>query len=441
MNEQLQNVMVHPSLFGGGRLEVPGDKSLSHRVAMLMALASGVSRVRNFLQAEDCLNTLRAMESLGARSVFTEDGVLEIHGTGGRFMEPVGPLNLGNSGTGLRLLAGLMAGLPISVEMTGDASLCSRPMGRIREPLEMMGAQVALTGEKGCAPIRIKGGGLKAIDYTLKVASAQVKSCILLAGLFAEGKTSVTEPVPTRDHTERLLKALGLPITVEGLKISISGFGAKGPAVNARPWVIPGDFSSAAYWMVAAAVTPGAKVVVQGVGLNPRRTALLDVLQRMGAQVKVERRSGAADAELFGDVTVTGGGLKGTEIGGAEIPNLIDEVPILAVAAVFAKGRTLIRNASELRVKESDRIATMAANLRLFGVEVEEHPDGMEILGGCALRAPDSVRSFGDHRIAMSMAILALRADHPVCIQNVGCVETSYPGFWEDMRKLGVHVE
>ncbi|HBA86234.1 MAG TPA: 3-phosphoshikimate 1-carboxyvinyltransferase [Verrucomicrobia bacterium] len=433
--------MVHPADFQGGSLEVPGDKSISHRIAMLAGLASGVSQVRNYLQAEDCINTLRAMEALGARSSFSENGDLEIHGTGGKILEPVGPLNLGNSGTGMRLLAGLMSGLPVSVEMTGDASLCSRPMGRIKAPLEKMGATIELTGERGCAPIRVKGGHLKAIDYVLPVASAQVKSCVLFAGLFAEGTTTVTEPVATRDHTERLMKAMGLPLTVDGLKISIQGFGSKGLNLMARPWMAPGDFSSAAYWMAAAAIKPGAKVTIRNVGLNARRTALLDVLKRMGAEVKIQRTSSSADAEVFGDITVKGQLLKGTEIGGGEIPNLIDEIPIIAVVGALAEGRTVIRDAAELRVKESDRIAVMAANLRLFGVNVEEKPDGMEIVGPTDLKAPSNVNSFGDHRIAMSMAILALQADQPVCINNVACVETSYPGFWDDMKRLGVNVE
>jgi 3-phosphoshikimate 1-carboxyvinyltransferase len=441
MKPMIQSVIVHPADFKGGSLEVPGDKSISHRIAMLAGLASGVSQVRNYLQAEDCLNTLRAMEALGARSSFNEDGVLEIHGTGGNVLEPVGPLNLGNSGTGMRLLAGLISGFPISVEMTGDDSLCSRPMGRIKVPLELMGAKIELTGEKGTAPIRIKGGHLKAIDYPLPVASAQVKSCVLYAGLFAEGKTVVTEPVATRDHTERLMKAMGLPITIEGQKISIQGFGEKGPSLMARPWIVPGDFSSAAYWMIAAATKPGAKVTVRSVGLNLRRTALLDVLKRMGADVKVQRTSSPADAEVFGDIIVKGQALKGTEIGGAEIPNLIDEIPIIAVAAAFAEGKTVIRNAAELRVKESDRIAVMASHLRSFGVQVEEKPDGMEIQGPTDIKVTSSVKSFGDHRIAMSMAILALQADQPVCINNVACVETSYPGFWDDLKRLGVHVE
>ncbi|MFH0880785.1 MAG: 3-phosphoshikimate 1-carboxyvinyltransferase [Lentisphaerota bacterium] len=441
MSTPRQMVIVHPAAFKGGVLEVPGDKSISHRVAMLSAIASGKSPIKNFLQAEDCLNTLRAMEALGARTSFSENGDLSIQGTGGMILQPVGPLNLGNSGTGMRLLAGLMAGMPINVEMTGDESLCSRPMKRIQDPLLKMGAKIELTPPKGTAPIRIQGGGLKAINYPMPVASAQVKSCILLAGLYAEGITTVIEPLPTRDHTERLLKAFGVPLEIDGAKITLHGYGVKGPSLLARPWMIPGDFSSAAYWLVAAAVNPGAKVTVKNAGLNPRRTALLDVLLRMGASITVTKRHSKADTEFFGDIEVLGTNLKATEIGGAEIPNLIDEIPILCVAAALADGRTIIRDAAELRVKESDRIASMVGNLKLMGVKAEERPDGLVIDGPSEIKTSGSVRSFGDHRIAMSMAILALHADAPLCINNVACVETSYPGFWDDLRSLGVQVE
>lgn len=441
MSQKSQSAMIYPSEIRGGSIEVQGDKSISHRVAMLSALASGESRVTNFLQSEDCLNTLRAMEALGARTFFSEDGVLTIQGTGGKFLEPVKPLDLGNSGTGIRLLTGLLAGLPIAAELTGDASLQSRPMSRIKEPLEKMGAKVELTGEKGTAPIRVRGGGLKGIEYALPIASAQVKSCILLAGLFAEGPTTVVETMPTRDHTERALQALGVPVRVKGLRVQIDGFGQKGPALKARTWSIPGDFSSAAYAMVAAAARPGAKVTVRNVGLNPRRTALLAVLSRMGAQIEVQTISGASETEPRGDVTVTGTELRGTEVGGKEIPNLIDELPLVAAAGALAKGHTVIRNARELRVKESDRIASMAANLRNLGVEVVEMEDGMDVVGPATLKATAAVQSYGDHRIAMAMTVLALHAKSEVCVSNIACIDTSYPAFWEHMKQLGAHVE
>ena len=441
MNPISQSVIVHPAETLGGTVQVPGDKSISHRVAMMAGLASGTSTVRNFLQSEDCLNTLRAMEALGARSVATEPGALTIQGTGCNLLEPAGPLNIGNSGTSIRLLAGILAGQPMTVEMTGDESLCTRPMSRIKDPLERMGATVALTGEKGTAPVRITGGKLKALDYVLPVASAQVKSCVLLAGLFADGVTTVTEPVPTRDHTERMLKAMGVPVEVDGLQVRVTGQGAQGPEMKAREFLVPGDFSSAAYWMVALAARKKGSVTISGVGLNPRRTAFLEVLKRMGARVEIKPSSDAGAIEPMGDIKVTGAKLKGVEVGGADIPNLIDELPLVAALGALAEGRTIIRNATELRVKESDRIATTATNLRQLGVQVEELPDGMIIQGGAVLKPTGGVRSYGDHRIAMTMAILATYATEKLVINNVACVDTSYPGFWNDLRKLGGHVE
>ncbi len=418
-----------------------GDKSISHRVAMLAALAKGTSKVRNFLQSEDCLNTLHAMERLGARSFFTDDGELTIQGTGGKFLEPVDPLDLGNSGTGMRLLAGLLAGLPITAELTGDESLRSRPMNRIKEPLEKMGAVVELLGEKGRPPIRIRGGNLKGMDYAIPVASAQVKSCILLATLFAEGTTTVTEVLPTRDHTERLFLNAGIQLEVDGLRVRMKGYGAKGPKLKARPWEVPGDFSSAAYALAAVAARPDSSVTVSGVGLNPRRTALLDVLRRMNARVEVATRSGTDEAEPFGDVTVSGARLTGTTVGGGEIPALIDELPLVAILGALAEGETVIRDARELRVKESDRITCMANNLKLLGVDVEEREDGMLIRGPARLQPVAGIQSYGDHRIAMSLAVLGLYGEGPVCIHNIACVLTSYPAFWDHLIALGAHVE
>jgi 3-phosphoshikimate 1-carboxyvinyltransferase len=434
------SVIVQPVASLSGSVEVPGDKSIGHRIAMLAALASGTSKIKHFPQSGDCVSTLRAMEALGARSFVGEDGVLSIQGTGANFLEPAGPLNCGNSGTSIRLLAGIIAGQAMTVEMTGDDSLCSRPMGRIKEPLERMGAKVELTGEKGTAPIRIKGGQLKAIDYVLPVASAQVKSSILLAGLFAEGTTSVTEPVRTRDHTERLLRELGIPVIVEGLQIKLKGYGAKGPDLKAVQFTVPGDFSSAAYWMVAVAARKKGSVTIKNVGLNPRRTAFLEVLRNFGATVDVKMR-GKGDTEPVGDVKVTGGKLKGITVGGTDIPNLIDELPLVAVLGALAEGQTTIKNAAELRVKESDRISAMASNLKLVGVEVDEKDDGMIVKGGCTLKPVGAVKSYGDHRMAMSMAVLATYATEPLVINNVACVDTSYPTFWDDMKKLGGQVE
>jgi 3-phosphoshikimate 1-carboxyvinyltransferase len=345
---------------------------------------------------------------------------------------------MGNSGTSVRLFAGVLSGGSFTSEMTGDASLRSRPMRRIQAPLQQMGATVELLGPNGCAPVRITGGRLTGIEYRLPVASAQVKSCILLAGLFAQGDTTVVEPERTRDHTERMLRAAGVDVRSDGARISVSGNPA-GPRIRAAEWIVPGDFSSAAFWIASAAAVPGCAVTVEGVGLNPTRTALLDVLRRMGADVDVQVQGAlgsVTDGEAMGSVHVRGRLLKGTVIGGAEIPNLIDELPILSAAAAMGDGETVIRDAAELRVKESDRIATMAAGLRACGVDVGEKPDGMVIRGGARIRGGAFVDSRGDHRIAMSMAILALFADLPVTVQNVACIATSYPTFWQDLRNL-----
>lgn len=431
--------MVAPSSRFAGRVRVPGDKSVSHRAVMLAGLADGVSTVRGFLTSEDCLNTAAAIEAMGA-GVERDGETLRIQGCAGRFRPPGHVLDMGNSGTGMRLMAGLAAGQPFTVEMTGDASLRSRPMRRIQGPLEQMGARVELLGPNGCAPVRITGGNLRAIEYRLPVASAQVKSCVLLAGLFASGTTAVIEPERTRDHTERMFRAAGIPVTRDGLRVSVEGGAGGRPSVAAREWRVPGDFSSAAFWMVAAACRPGAEIRIEGVGLNPTRTALLDVLRRMGAGVEVIPEPGYdpdSDAgEPLGVVVVRGQELRATEIGGAEIPNLIDEIPALCAAAALAGGRTVIRDAAELRVKESDRIAAMAAVLQAFGVTVEQRPDGMAVTGGRRLRGGGSVDSLGDHRIAMTAAIMALFADRPVTVHGVACIATSYPAFWDDLAKV-----
>jgi 3-phosphoshikimate 1-carboxyvinyltransferase len=420
-------------------VKVPGDKSISQRVAILASLAEGTSRVTGYLNGEDARSTLSAMGQMGAKAEFIGED-LYITGVSGKLEQPIEPLDMGNSGTGTRLLAGLVAGAGIEVSMIGDESLSSRPMGRIRHPLELMGASIGLTGKRGTLPMMIAGGHLQGIGYLLPMASAQVKSCILLAGLFAEGKTTVVEPRPTRDHTEKLFQALHIPIAIKGLEISIEGYGQEGPGLKARDFIVPGDFSSAAFWIVAAAARPGAELVLEHIGLNPRRTALLDVMNRMGADIEVMVTEEAEDP--FGTIKVRGAHLKGTVIEGDEIPNLIDEIPILSVAGALAEGKTDIRDAAELRVKESDRIAEMVKNLRLFGVEVEEKDDGMVVSGPALLRTPDAViSSHGDHRIAMSVAILNTFSDDAVTIDNVDCVDTSYPEFWQHLVQLGGKAE
>lgn len=424
-----------------GALEVPGDKSISHRVAILSAIASGTSSITGFLQAEDCINTLRALEALGVETFIDGDGELQITGTGGRFLEPACSLDFGNSGTGLRLMAGLLASQPFQTELGGDDSLTSRPMDRIRGPLEEMGATFEFPCSENCAPFRVQGGSLTSIDYRVPIASAQVKSCLLIAGLFAEGESIIHEPRMTRDHTERLLRVLDVPIRVDGLSVSVDGFGLDGPDVDATEWYVPGDFSSAANWIVSAAAREGKKLNIENVGLNPRRTAFLDVLERMGAEIEVEEISENDVAEPYGDIKVRGSNLKGTEVCGNEIPNLIDELPLVAVAGVLAEGETVIRDAGELRVKESDRIKTMVRNLKEFGADVEELKDGLVVRGPIKLNKKVCVDSYGDHRIAMAMAILGSYGEKPVLVKNIACTETSYPGFWGDLRHQGVTVD
>ncbi len=417
-----------------GTLTVPGDKSISHRVAILGALGNGTMQVRNFLCSEDCVNTLRAMQQLGA-IVENSDCPqnFSLTGTGMRPTAPTRDIDCGNSGTGMRLMAGVLASLPFRSRMFGDASLSSRPMKRIIDPLGSMGARIAACGEKpGCAPLEIEGGKLTPIHYDLPMASAQVKSAVLLAGMLAEGRTSVHQPAITRDHTERLFEHFGIPCSVseDGLDIAVDG-----PVVPTNKDItVPGDISSAAFWLVAGSIVPGSMLTLLNVGLNPTRDAIITVLRRMGADIRISNRTDCG--EPFGDITVCAPQqLTATEVLKAEIPNLIDEIPVLAVAAAFAKGTTRIRNAAELRVKESDRIATVVGNLRAMGAQVEECPDGMEITGGAPLHGA-TMDCFGDHRIAMSFLMAGLNADGETTLLNCHSINTSYPGFEEHLRSL-----
>jgi 3-phosphoshikimate 1-carboxyvinyltransferase len=408
---------------------VPGDKSMSHRAAILGGLSNGVCTIRNFLPSEDCLNTLNAMKALGAEVEVLEELAgygpvhLRIHGRSLKLDAPPAPIDCGNSGTGMRLLAGLLAGQPFTSELFGDASLSSRPMGRITVPLGQMGANIECLGEKpGCAPLRIHPAKLSPITYQMPVASAQVKSAVLLAGLFADGETTVVQPAVTRDHTERMMASFGIITRQEGDAITIQS----GQVPQACDFTVPGDVSSAAFWLVAAAALPGSRLLVKDCGLNPTRTAILKVLTRMGAHMIeiVHETSG----EPIGNIEIHGAPLKGTTIYPSEVPNLIDEIPVIAVAAALANGRTVIRNAKELRVKETDRITTVVNNLRAMGGVVEEFEDGMEIEGGHPLHGA-VIDSFGDHRIAMAFAIAGLFAKGETVIRNTECVNTSYPGF------------
>jgi len=418
---------------------VPGDKSMSHRAAILGSLADGDCVIRNFLPSEDCLNTLNAMRALGASYHVLEElagygpSGLRIHGQAMKLSVPGAPIDCGNSGTGMRLLAGLLAGQPFATELFGDASLSSRPMGRITVPLEKMGAQIETRGEKpGCAPLVIHPAKLTPITYDMPVASAQVKSAVLLAGMFADGLTTVIQPAETRDHTERMLASFQVRTRQDGHTISIQG----GQVPAACDFTVPGDISSAAFWLVAAAALPGSRLLIKDVGLNPTRTAILKVLSRMGAHLTEVVH--CAQGEPIGNLEIHGASLTGTTLLASEIPNLIDEIPVIAVAAALASGRTVIRNARELRVKETDRITTVVSNLRAMGAEVEEFEDGMEIQGGHPLHGAE-LDSFGDHRIAMAFAIAGLFATGQTVIRNTECVNTSYPGFAHHLEAILHH--
>ena len=412
-------------------INVPGDKSMSHRAAMLAALSDGPCLLRNYLPGEDCLGTLRVLGQLGVGIEIISPTEHVVHGVKGKFQAPVGDLDCGNSGTTMRLMSGLLAAQPFRSRLVGDASLSRRPMRRIIDPLEKMGARLSTEGDKGCPPLIIEGrADLAPITYALPVPSAQVKSAVLLAGLFAEGTTTVVQPVPTRDHTERMLEYFGVPVTKEGANISVRG----GLLPKARDFDVPGDISSAAFWLVAAAAQPGSSLCVTDLGLNPTRTGVLGVLLRMGARLKEEEQT-KGPGEACGRVEILGNRLRGTVIGGAEIPNVIDELPVLAVAAALAEGTTVIKDAAELRVKESDRLAVVAHHLGAMGADVTEHADGLEIRGGRPLHGA-RLASHGDHRIAMAFAIAGLFAGGETVIEDAACVETSYPGFDRQLQQI-----
>jgi len=410
-------------------ITVPGDKSISHRAVMLAAMSNGPCVIRGFLPSEDCLCTVAAMRALGIEIEAPEETTLIVHGKKRVFSAPKRDIDCGNSGTTMRLLAGLLAGQPFRSRLIGDSSLSKRPMKRVLDPLREMGANIEAEGTGHRPPLLIEGGDLKPIHYISPVASAQVKSAVLLAGLFANGKTTVTEPSQSRDHTERMLEYFLVRPQRHNQTVSIHG----GLTPESRDFQIPGDISSAAFWLVAAAAQPRSHLLVKDVGLNKTRTGILGVLVRFGAHVRevVENE----EAEPLGNVEIEGARLKGTVIEGREIPNVIDEIPILAVAAALAHGTTVIANAGELRVKETDRLAAIATNLRAMGAEVAENEDGLEIFGGAPLHGA-RVQSFGDHRIAMAFAIAGLFAEGETIVQDVDCVSTSYPGFYAQLEQI-----
>jgi 3-phosphoshikimate 1-carboxyvinyltransferase len=405
-------------------ITVPGDKSISHRAAIIAALSNGVCRLDGFLAADDCMRTVEALRALGIRIDEPEANTIVVHGKKRALNPPEDEIDCGNSATTMRLMAGLLAGQTFESRLVGDQSLSKRPMDRIVAPLREMGADVVAEGPENTPPLRIRGGNLRGIKFQMPIASAQVKSAILLAGLFAKGKTIVTEPAPTRDHTERMLRYFFVR-TTRSEKGAITIFGDQVP--ESRDFHVPGDLSSAAYWLTAAAAQPGGHLLVRDCGLNSSRTPVLGVLVRMGAQVR-EAIEDVDQLEPRGVVEVTGAPLKGTVIQGKEVSGLIDELPVLAVAGALANGTTIIKHAQELRVKETDRIAAIAHNLRVMGAQVIELSDGMEIHGPAPLRG-GRVASFGDHRIAMAFAVAGLFADGDTIIQDAECVEISYPGF------------
>jgi 3-phosphoshikimate 1-carboxyvinyltransferase len=416
-----------------GTLDVPGDKSVSHRAVMLASLADGTSRLTGFLEGEDTRATAAVFARLGVRIETPAPGMRIVHGVGiDGLRAPDGVLDCGNAGTAMRLLAGLLAGQRFDSVLVGDASLSRRPMGRVIDPLSAMGARIDSDG--GRAPLRIHGGAaLHGIDYATPVASAQVKSSVLLAGVHADGITTVREPHPTRDYTERMLRAFGYAVDIAGGAVSLCG----GGRLRATDVAVPADFSSAAFFLVAATLVPGSEVTLRRVGVHPRRTGLLRALEAMGADIDVQA-CGDAGGEPVADLVVRHAPLRGVELPSAWVADMIDEFPVFCVAAACAQGATTIRGAAELRVKESDRIAAMAAGLRQLGIAVDEAPDGAVVHGG-RLRADGAgtIESHGDHRIAMAFAVAAQLAGGPVRIGDVANVATSFPGFDALAREAG----
>ena len=424
---------IEPSRGLQGTLVIPGDKSISHRSIMFGTLAEGDTEITGFLYGDDCLSTVGAFRSMGIAIDVTDEKIV-VHGKGLHGLsEPDDVIDVGNSGTTIRLISGILAGQNLNTVLTGAASIRKRPMGRVMKPLSMMGAKITGRKQNTLAPLAVEGTSLTAIHYESPVASAQVKSAVLLAGLYADGWTSVTEPSLSRNHTELMLKSFGAEVECEGTTARVKG----NPQLKGQGIEVPGDISSAAYPLVAASIIPGSEVYLKNVGLNPTRTGILDVLLDMGADITIlnERTSGG---ERMGDIIVRSAKLHGTTIAGDLIPRLVDEIPVIAVAAACADGVTEIRDAQELKVKESNRLETVAKGLRAFGCEVEVLDDGLRIVGGRALAAGAYCESFGDHRIAMSMTIAMLAAEGAGEIEQFEAVSVSWPTFWQDIRGLEV---
>ncbi len=423
---------IHSPKFLGGALAVPGDKSISHRSLILNALARGNALVTGLSDGEDVRSTRACLEAMGV-NIQSGDvlGTVTVHGTDRGLKEPADILNAGNSGTSMRLLSGLLAAQPFMSVLTGDGSLRSRPMGRVVQPLKLMGAQIMGRKDDTLAPLVIRGGHLRGIEYDMPVASAQVKSCIMLAGLSADGDTILHQPALSRDHTERMITAMGATVEVDGLTLILHPSRLKAVDI-----AVPSDISSAAFWLVAGLCHPNARILIQGVGLNPSRTGVIDALQAMGAGAGLtmldQRDEGG---EPVADLLVTSTQLQGIEIGGEIIPRIIDELPVLAVAACFATGTTVIRDAKELRVKESDRIETTVAELSRMGARIEAREDGMVIHGTGRLNGA-ACRSHADHRLAMAMAVAGLLARGATTVHEAEAASVSYPEFWQHLESL-----
>lgn len=413
-----------------GTIDVPGDKSISHRAVMLGALAEGQTEIRGFLYGEDCLSTVRILRKLGVEIEVDFERVL-VSGKGlFGLKEPDDVLHVGNSGTTIRLICGILAGQDFNSFLTGDKSICQRPMGRVIKPLTMMGAKIMGKAQNSLAPLGIVGSPLQAITYQSPVASAQVKSAVLLAGLYAEGWSEVIEPYQSRNHTEVMLASFGGEVVITDTGAKVKGR----PTLKGQSIQIPGDISSAAYLLVAGSIVPNSHILLKSVGLNPTRTGILTVLEEMGAKLSIPKQW-VSGGELMGDILVESSVLKATKISGAIIPSLIDEIPILAVAAAFAKGVTEIRDAQELKLKESNRLESIAAGLGTFGCQVDILEDGLRIYGGSHLKG-STCDSFDDHRIAMSMAVAAIAAEGETWIDGFEAVAVSWPDFLYDLKKL-----
>jgi 3-phosphoshikimate 1-carboxyvinyltransferase len=423
-----EQIVISPARNVSGSVRLPGDKSICHRYAMLAAIADSGTRLENFSTGADCASTLNCLRALGVEWERSENNVVTIAGRGLRLLTPTAPLDCGNSGSTMRMLSGLLAGQDFTSELIGDPSLSRRPMARVITPLQAMGAQISAEGSH--APLRITGGNLKAIDYKLPVASAQVKSAVLFAGLFAKGETRVEEPVRTRDHGELALRAFGAEVRQLGTAVRLVG----GQRLHGLEAAIPGDLSSAAFFLCAAALFPGSQLTISGLGLNPTRSSLLDLLGGMGLRISITQLE-EQHGELVGTVQVQGGELRGTVIQSPYTEKLIDEIPVLAAIAPYTESGIEIRDARELRVKESDRILALAANLRAMAAEVEEREDGLRIPGKQSLHGAE-IDSFGDHRIAMAFAVAALRARGQTMIKAADAAVISFPGFFEVLERV-----